>query len=129
MKCRTDWYQADRSVRCSPIDFRMLFANLYIHRKIVSREYMVYHMFFDIYNLYHTMRKRVQCWITYKNNCYRCISLSWAILSYEFYVKLYVHIYINYYARIWIDIFHWIEKFPRYDMEKAHIQSTMNRII
>jgi len=42
---------------------------------------------------------------------------------------IYVYVCINYYDRMWIDIFHWIEKFPRYDMEKAHIQSTMNRII
>ena len=40
-----------------------------------------------------------------------------------------IYVCINYYARMWIDIFHWIEKFPHYDMEKAHIQSTMNRII
>ena len=28
-----------------------------------------------------------------------------------------------------IYFFHWIEKFPRYDTEKAHIQSTTKKII
>ena len=54
MKCRTDWYQADRSVRCSTIDFRMLFATVkqYIHRKNLNHFscYMVYH----IYRIWYT---------------------------------------------------------------------------
>ena len=41
IKCRTDWYQVDRSVRCSTTDFFILFAaiNPAIHRKNLNTKF------------------------------------------------------------------------------------------
>lgn len=64
------------------------------------------------------------------NNCHRhkwyFYMSEW---SYEFYVLMYIPTIMPNLECETIQIFHWIEKFPRYDTEKAHIQSTMNRII
>ena len=82
IKCRTDWYQVDRSVRCSTTDFLILFAaiNPAIHRKNLNTKFShgIQH-FSKIYNVYHEKRayiKNVRWKIIGMD--IRCISIRWA---------------------------------------------------